>query len=486
MEKFTLASSPEPVPPIDWIGRDEMNLAEFPITLLTDRVPAGQKTLRYEDRNGTLIVTGSDDYGLPTAADADVIVALIQLTKKKNNFSDHTVNFTRYELIKILNWQDIGKSYHRLFESLHRWAGVTLRYQGTWWNNEKKQNVSVTMHILDTVILYERTDDKSPPALPLSSFTWNKTFLRSCQAGNLKSLNLGLYFSLRHPSSKRLYRFLDKRFNGKSNKSEHVFPLRELAITRVGLSPTHARNVAKLKEKLQPAIAELEQIGFLVPLPRDERYRKEDGQWTVHFSRHADGSVRSTPGQEKRALTLPPAGEPPLVAELASRGVSPSVAKALVQEHAEDTIRLQIEHLDWLVQTKPRKIADPAAWLVAAIRNGHVAPKGFVSKAERQRREEVRQAQDEQQRRQREQEQRERALRAEADASIKQLTPSERKTLEAEALAQASPEARQSYETTTPVRFRKALLLSLLREHVVRKLSREAVPALSQVADPRR
>src|SRR5438067_12415426 len=86
------------------IGRDEMNLAEFPITLLTDRSPRDQKTLCYEDAHGKLLITGSDAYGLPTAADADVIVALMQITKIKNNFTDATVNFSRYELLKILNW----------------------------------------------------------------------------------------------------------------------------------------------------------------------------------------------------------------------------------------------------------------------------------------------------------------------------------------------------------------------------------------------
>ena len=34
------------------VGRDEMNLAEFPITLLADRVPEGCKTLVFEDRHG--------------------------------------------------------------------------------------------------------------------------------------------------------------------------------------------------------------------------------------------------------------------------------------------------------------------------------------------------------------------------------------------------------------------------------------------------
>src|SRR3954454_6886480 len=94
-------------------GRDEMNLAEFPITLLADRAPQGQKTLVFRDGEQTLTVTGSDAYGLPTAVDADVIVALIQLTKQANNFTDPTVAFTRYGLLRLLGWRDHGESYRR-------------------------------------------------------------------------------------------------------------------------------------------------------------------------------------------------------------------------------------------------------------------------------------------------------------------------------------------------------------------------------------
>ncbi len=70
------------------VGRDEMNLAEFPITLLADRVPEGCKTLVFEDRHGKLTVVGSEDLGLPTAPDSDVIVALLHLTKLRNDFTD--------------------------------------------------------------------------------------------------------------------------------------------------------------------------------------------------------------------------------------------------------------------------------------------------------------------------------------------------------------------------------------------------------------
>ena len=137
-------------------------------------------------------------------------------------------------------------------------------------------------------------------------------------------------------------------------------------------------------------------------------------------------------------------GPSPLEAELIDRGITPAMAVGLVRDHGEGEIRAQIEHLDWLTETKPGKVADPSAWLVAAIRNGHAAPKGFVSKAERQRREEARQAQErekvEQRRRQREQEARDRAVLEEVDAYLKRLTPAERKAREAEALARAGAE----------------------------------------------
>src|SRR3954453_9168302 len=72
-------------------GRDELNLAEFPITLLRDRVPDGCKTLVFEDKvfdqqageivTPKLTATGSNAPGVPTAVDDEVFVALHQLTK---------------------------------------------------------------------------------------------------------------------------------------------------------------------------------------------------------------------------------------------------------------------------------------------------------------------------------------------------------------------------------------------------------------------
>jgi hypothetical protein len=83
------------------LGKDEMNLAEFPITLLTDRAPKGQSIIRYQDQifdtrltrllTRKLTVTAPEEYGLPTALDDDILLALIQITKNTNGFSRREV-----------------------------------------------------------------------------------------------------------------------------------------------------------------------------------------------------------------------------------------------------------------------------------------------------------------------------------------------------------------------------------------------------------
>src|SRR4051812_27029742 len=88
-------------------GKDEMNLAEFPIALLADRVPSGQKAVEYRDQifdeksgrtiDRKLTISASEAYGLPTAIDDDVILALIQLTKTANGFSYREVEFGRLD-----------------------------------------------------------------------------------------------------------------------------------------------------------------------------------------------------------------------------------------------------------------------------------------------------------------------------------------------------------------------------------------------------
>ena len=144
-----------------------MNLAEFPISLLTDRVPKDQDVAVYQDeiydeRTGAtltrkLTITAGN-YGLTTAADDDVILSLIQLTREKNNFTERRVEFSRHELVQRLGWTVGGASYDRLLLSLKRWTSVFLQYDNAWRDNQTKTWTTAGFHIIDK---YEITDSRT-------------------------------------------------------------------------------------------------------------------------------------------------------------------------------------------------------------------------------------------------------------------------------------------------------------------------------------
>ena len=84
---------------------------------------------------------------------------------------------------------------------------------------------------------------------------------------------------------------------------------------------------------------------------------------------------------------------PPLVAELVKRGVTRATAAELVQQHPAETIQAKIDVFDWLVEKQDKRVAkSPAGYLVKSIANDYATPKGFASRAERQAREEAKQA----------------------------------------------------------------------------------------------
>lgn len=267
-------------------GRDELSLAEFPLGVLSERVPTGLKTLTFECPHGRLVVTGSDYLGLPTPLDTDVLIALLALTKAQNNFTSPTVTFTRYLLLDMLGMSDNGKGYQRLVESLRRWVGTSLHYDGVFWDNALKCKVSASFTVLSDVACFDmkirrKLSERQQP-LPMSSFTWGKRFFESCQVGSLKMLDLKVYFGLRSSVSKQLYRFLDKRFH---IRSDWTFDLRELAFAHVGLSRNYT--APKLKEKLKPAIEELKSIGFLKSATYASPKR---GTWTIRLVGKARGN----------------------------------------------------------------------------------------------------------------------------------------------------------------------------------------------------
>jgi hypothetical protein len=258
------------------IGRDELNLAELPIALLADRAPSGVNTVVMRGQHGTLTISGAE---LPTALDTDVIVGLLHLTKLHNNFENATVPFVQLELMNIIGWPNRGQYYQRLKDSLKRWVGVTLNYEGAFWDVSLKCRVDATFHVLDDVTIFnedvKRTLRARHQPLPPSTFTWGKRFFQSLQAGNLRPLDLDIYFGLESSISKQMYRFVQKRFH---QRADWTFDLNEFAFGHLGLSQNYT--AGEIKRRLKPAIEELTRVGLLKSATYSSPKR---GSWTIRL-----------------------------------------------------------------------------------------------------------------------------------------------------------------------------------------------------------
>ncbi len=368
------------------VGRDDMNLAEFPLASLDDRLPKDQKTLVFEDQiqvkgqpvTRRLTISASDKYGLPTALDDEVVLGLIQLTRQKG-FSEKRVEFTRYELIRLLGWRNEGKSYQRIDESLKRWLGVSLYYDKAWWDKEEKSWVSESFHILDNVTLYDREryarrKKAGGLAAGCSSFSWNEIVFRNFRVGYLKRLDLQVYRRFRSAVAKRLYRFIDKRFY---KKPRWEFDLQTLCFDKLGMARTG--HTGLLKRRLNVGVQELVDQGVLKAMNDEERYWKDaTGRWSVILEK---GVCVGVP---------PPAGESDLVGQLISRGVSQHSADELVRLQPADLIVDRIKLHDWLVERGDGRISrSPAGFLAQSIRHAYPLPDDYLDALNREKRNEA-------------------------------------------------------------------------------------------------
>jgi Replication initiator protein A len=360
------------------LGRDELNLAEFPLAPIAERHLDGQKTVVFRDEvwdaerremlPRELAISGSDRYGLPTAKDDDVLLACVQLSSMQD-FRSREAHFSRYGLLKLLRWEDSTRNYRRLLTSLRRWKGVTIYSTRAFYDHAAKSWVNRDFGLLDNLYVYERETAGDGEAR--SWLVWNEVLFESFRSGYLKSLDWDLYCRLEDPVAKRLYRFLDKRFY---REEKLALDLHELAYNKVRVSRGY--NTAQVKRSLQNGIRELEALWELRPLPPEKRFIKLGrGRWQAVFER----KDRRARGQKQNA-------EHPLAQQLIDRKVSAAVARVLVRDYASDRIEAMLELFDWYTRRgEPRG----PGFLVAGIRSeeGFVFPAGFESSEQRRQRE---------------------------------------------------------------------------------------------------
>jgi hypothetical protein len=259
------------------LGKDEMNLAEYPLSILTHRIPRDRKTYsftqRITDHEGTLVkqswsVLGSDKYGLPTPYDDDVLIALLYCYKEQKP-QGKQIHFSLYKLCQIMRKALSKREYDRMRDSLNRLTSTTIVATNCFYDNLAKSWVSEAFHLFDRYKLYQ--ERKGRAASPHLSFVeMSEFFYRSVAVANyIKDLDLGVYYTLALPISKRLFRYLDKNRYKKRRYEETVMRM------AYKLPLTYAYP-SQVKQKLAPAHEELLRHGYLTRVTYDVTREGDD------------------------------------------------------------------------------------------------------------------------------------------------------------------------------------------------------------------
>lgn len=372
-------------------GKDEMNLATFPMTALSTHIPPGARSLKFEDtivgKNGKLVkrtwtIQGGSEVGLPTATDEDVYVALMELTQRQG-FDNQRVFFSRYDLAKRLGWSPGGWSYQRLEESLKRLSGVSIHAQNAFWDNEAKSYVTAGFTLIQGFHIYEEvTGRKTERDQPHSWIMWSDQLYKSFKSGYLKFLDTELYFSLSTSTARRLYRYLDRQFGEDDRFTIDLF---KLAHEHLGIS-RNFQYASEIIRKLEPSLEELVQRMYLerwevkdhaISFVRSPNARHEPFDTSAEeFANTVDlpfDSVRMV--EEKLDVAVEDRIEDQadrLAKMLVERGVSPREAKKLVQLNlgSLDKVQLAMEYFDSLMAQGVHGIKNPGGFLVSLIRDG--------------------------------------------------------------------------------------------------------------------
>jgi hypothetical protein len=361
--------------------RDEMNLAEFPLTLLSTRSDPKIKTLEFKDqvksKNGDVInrewtITGADKFGLPTASDDEVLIGLLKLSVDQG-FEDRKVYFTRYELLKALQWTTEGRSYKRLMNALDRLSGVRIKAKNAFFDNSSKTHSTVNFGIIDA---YEINDGRDSSGQERASFfLWSEVLYKSFQVGYIKKLDLGFYLALESAVSKRLFRYLDKHFWYKSKLTIAVFTL---AHEKLGISRNY-KYLSSIRQQIDPALDELVAAGFL------EGYayqgRGDDAEITISAKSSTPRYLEPKAGQKTPTEVSGAAPQMDNLEEkrkfiqraLEDRGLKAMQSARLIKDFGHvflDKAYKIIEHFDELIHSGSKLVSrSPVGFLYRAIEN---------------------------------------------------------------------------------------------------------------------
>ena len=337
--------------------RAESNLEEYPLFAVKTRNRKEDQLVferRREGGSGTELVQRWEveppaKLGMPGPFDQDVYLAVLQLLERRGGMPRNgELDFSLYELRKILSWSVSGNSYEKIRQSLRRIASTTLTSENAFYSKAEERFLSDTFQIWS---VHFRRTRQGRNTRERHTLRFHPIFIRNYMAQYLKGLDPAFYWSLTSPLSKRLYRLIDHQRDGRLVWQTDLYALRQ----QVPLS--NYSYPSEIKRVLRVAHEELREQGFLSAVD-------DEGKIAISYRISLEFARR----QRARELSGDP-GELFAIERLVSEGLRGDVARDLVASHGAKRCLRCADALE--VQ---RDIRNRAGWLRRAIEEGYELP----------------------------------------------------------------------------------------------------------------
>jgi hypothetical protein len=256
-------------------------------------------------------VTASHDFSLPGTFDEDVFVGVMALVRRRGGMpEDGNIRFSIYELVKVMRKGKRGNTYEKVREALDRIASTIYYSENAFYvvENESLETYRFTLW----TVHFSRAKSTDGRAAEHHTLKFDDIIIRSYNAGYLKLLDTDLYFSLKIPLAKGLYRLIDQRRRQAQSWSVDVRELRDLLWMSKGYTAP-----SRIWEVLAPAHKVLRRQRFL-------ESATFDGE-TARYRIHSDFARDWYPEDEP-----PPTLREEAISALVAHKMWPSRARALV------------------------------------------------------------------------------------------------------------------------------------------------------------
>ncbi len=258
---------------------------------------------------------------------------------------DGKIRFSLYELIKVLKKKKRGTNYPKVRESLDRMASTIYYSENAFYDASEGESLETYRFTL-WAIHFSRAKGAHGRAAEHHTLKFDDAIIRSYNAGYLKLLDTDLYFALKLPLAKALYRLVDQRRAGSASWSVDARDLRDLL-----LMSNKYKAPSRIWEVLAPAHRAL----------RREKYLESatlDGD-TVRYKVHPNFGSNGNPEQEELGSSL----NEEAVEALTQHGVWANRARALVARFGPE----KAFHALDILEARHGKIGNRGAYVAEVI-----------------------------------------------------------------------------------------------------------------------